>query len=507
MRTTPNRHYLLGLIAALASALFVVESAQAGTYIMRTCNVPGSEKAPVGPWRWENSYYSIGFDNCGTGGGFGFEFPAQLRMTRVSTAALLLQRDPSGPKSAIAIRGVRLWLIARLSGGGAYLYVVTTAVPSGSSSQNGLFSPPGGDSLESPSVSPVLPSDTGAFRVVLACSGSVFDDCYPTSRRPLEVRGAEVTLEEEVAPSGSITGGTAVAGGAQSGLRSITYAVKDDESGIARIEALVGDTVVGIRDLRATCSYADFAACPNAESDDLRVDTRAAPDGDHPVRLRVTDAAGNTSIAQWAAPVRISNGSATRLTARFAATRRKTLLTTYGKPVSVRGRLTDSMGRPLGNAQVQVQERPAIAGAGTRDRGLVGTDGDGRWQYTRRGKASSTQLIFRYGPTIARLRIKVRASVTFRVSLDGTLVRFGGRVVSRPLPKQTLRVFVQGRARGAGWQTFATPRASRAGQFSGRYRLRVRRPGVTLQFRVRVAAVRRYPFATGSSRVLSRIVR
>jgi len=507
MKFSPSRYFALALIAAFAIRLVIADNVQAGTYIIRSCNVPGSAKAPVGPWKWEYAYHSVGFDDCSSGGGFGFAFHNQSIMTRVSSAALLLERETSGPKSAVAIRRVKLWLTARLSGTGSFLYVVTRTSTSGSSTQTDVFGPPGGDTLTDPIVSPVLPVNTKAYRVALACSGSSWDDCYPTNRRPLEIRGAEVTLEEEAVPTASITGGTAVAGGSQSGLRSVSYVGKDDESGVAKIEALLSDTVVGSRDLRGECSYADIAACPSSGSGDLIVDTRGVPDGSHPLRLRATDAAGNSSVVQAMGPVRVANGSATRLTARYAATSRRTLTTAYGKRVSISGRLTDSSGRALRNAQVQVQHRLAIAGADTRDRGVVSTDGDGRWSYSLRKNVSSRDLKFRYGSSSAVLRLKVRAAAVFRVSLGGTLVRYGGRVLSKPLPNRKMRVFVQGRAKGASWQTFATPRANRRGRFSGRYRLRVRRPGVTLQFRVRVRAARDYPFAPGSSGALSRVVR
>lgn len=507
MKSIPNRQLLLALVVAIASTLAIAADARAGTYIMRTCNVPGSAPAPVGPWKWEYAYHSTGFDDCSSGGGFGFAFLNELIMARVSSAALLLEREATGPKSAIAIRQVRLWLIARLSGTGSFLYVVTRTASSGSSTQTDVFAPPGGNTLAYPSVSPILPMDTRAFRVALACSGSSWNDCYPASRRPLELRGAEVTLEEQAPPTAAILGGTALAGGSQSGPRSVSYVTRDDESGVARIEALLGDSVAGVRDLRGACSYTDFTACPSTEANDLAVDTRAVPDGSYPLRLRVTDAAGNKSITQSTSQVKVANGSATRLEAHFTSTRRRTLLTAYGKRVSIRGRLTDSSGRGLKNAHVRVQHRRAIAGGRTRDRGVVNTDSDGRWRYALSKHVSSRELTFRYGSAVTRLSLRVRAAAALRVSLRGTLVRYGGHVLSKPVPSKKFHVYVQGRARGSGWQTFATPRANRTGRFSGRYRLRVRRPGVTLQFRVRVRGDRRYPFAPGSSGTLSRVVR
>jgi len=506
MRRTLSRPIFIG-IATVLTSLLTSSYAHANTYPMRSCNVPGAATAPVGPWKWEYAYHTVALDDCSAGGGFGLMFPNELVMTRVSTAALRLDRDTTGPKSAIAIRRVRLWLSARLSGSGSFLYVVTTASSASSLTQTDLFAPPGGNTLDEPATSPLLPADTRAFRVVLACSGSSGEGCYPTNRRPLEIRGAEVTLEEDVAPTISIKGGTAVAGGAQSGVRSLTYVAHDDESGIAKVEGLLGDAVVGVHDYRATCTYAEYAACPASASEDLAIDTRAVPDGLYPLRLRTTDAAGNTSTAQSADTVRVANGSAARLTARFDVTSRSAMITHYGRRVAVRGRLTDSAGRPIASARVNVQERVSVAGAKMREKDEVSTNADGRWRYVFRARGPSRDLRFQYGAFSTRLRLKVRASAAIRVSMRGTLVRYAGRVLSRPLPGAGIRVSVQGRTRGTGWQTFATPRAGRSGRFAGLYRLRVHRPGVKLQFRVAVHHAGRYPFATGSSATVSRTVR
>lgn len=496
---------LVALTTALASTM-LVSTAKAGTYTMRSCNVPGSKKAPVGPWKWEYAYHSVGFDDCSGGGGFGITFPNYLAMTRVSTAALRLERPTAGPRSAIALRQVRLWLSARLAGTGSFLYVVTTTSSPAGLTQTDVASPPGGNTLGNPLVSPVLPADTTAYRVVLACSGSSGSDCYPTSRRPLEIHGAEVVLEEGIAPMGSVAGGTLLADGSQSGARSVTYVAQDNESGVARVEALLGDSVVGVRDFGPECGYVEFAACPPRSSDDLVVDTRGVPDGVYPLRLRVTDAAGNRAIAQSAASIRIANRSAPKLAAQFVTTHRETLTASYGTRVAVRGRLTDAAGLPIRNAHISVQERQVSARSAGPTR-QTRTDSDGRWRYKLRRHVSSRDLYFRYGAASKTLRLRVKAAAALRVSLRGTLVRYGGRIVSGPLPRRGLPVFVQGRAKGGGWQTFATRHTNRRGRFSGRYRLRVRRPGVTLQFRVGVRPTRGYPYVPGSSATRSRIVR
>jgi hypothetical protein len=102
--------------------------------------------------------------------------------------------------------------------------------------------------------------------------------------------------------------------------------------------------------------------------------------------------------------------------------------------------------------------------------------------------------------------LRVRASASLRVALKGIVVRYRGRVLSKPLPRRGKLVEIQGRAPGAGWKTFATRRADRRGGFAGTYRLRIRRPGVRLQFRVRVPAENGYPFVAHAGRAVTRIV-
>ena len=69
-----------------------------------------------------------------------------------------------------------------------------------------------------------------------------------------------------------------------------------------------------------------------------------------------------------------------------------------------------------------------------------------------------------------------------------------------------MSLLLQGRRKGGAWQSFATRRVGRRGQFSGSYRLRVRRPGVALQFRAVITQTRGYPYSAGTSATVTRIV-
>jgi hypothetical protein len=80
-------------------------------------------------------------------------------------------------------------------------------------------------------------------------------------------------------------------------------------------------------------------------------------------------------------------------------------------------------------------------------------------------------------------------------------------VLSGSTPRGGKLVVLQGRVRGGRWQTFATRRARRGGAFRGAYRLKVRRPGVRLQFRARAVAEAGWPYLEATSRVVTRRVK
>jgi len=490
-------------------------SATAGTYVIRNCNIPGDPSRPIGPWRWVAGGGTFGSDNCATGGGFGLN---SARMPFQASAAVVAETGGPG----ITIRNVRLWMVARFAGMGSTMYVAassgnaTFATPA----QN-IFSSPGGETLSSPFVSPMLAPGTETFQLILLCSQDA-GDCVPNVTNILEIRGAEMTLEESVAPNASVDGGELMGLGPQSGVRSLAYTATDGESGVSRVIASVGRTVVGTADFRSTCTFSALAACSNRQQGSISVDTRKLPDGIYPVSLRVLDAAGNEQTIQSPTGIQVANNAAVptstsppsagpdasvaALSALFAANRRTTLTVGYGRRVVIRGRLVGPTGDPIGGASVEAAERSRTARP--RDSGLT-TGTDGRFSYTL-GRGTSRTLTFTYrGASILvkRLTLRVRASATLRVVLTGVTVRYRGRVLSKPLPRRGKLVEIQGKAPGADWQTFARRRTTRGGDFAGRYRLRVHRPGVQLQFRVYVPSDAGYAFVPHAGRTVTRRVR
>jgi hypothetical protein len=511
MRTS-TRALKAGL-AMLATSVVGVDRAHAGTYVMRACNVPGHASATIGPWQPVPAFTVAVVDSCLSGGVIGFSVPGIQQMRRDTRAALHLARPSEGPRRTIGFAGLRLWLVARLTGSGSSLHVATTTRTTAGAVRQKLVGPPGADAMRAPRVASLDPRSTEAIQVELVCSDDAPLDCLPEHGTPLAVHGAEVTLVEDVAPVGSISGGTLLAPGPVSGVQSLRYSASDPQSGLARVEALVGDAVVATRDLTARCAYADFTACPASDEGSLSIDTNDVPDGTHRVTLRLSDAAANQHVVHVPSLVQVANGSRAsapealssprraRLVARFAGSSRSTATVPYGRRVTIRGRLSAASRRGLGRVAIEVLERAARAGAPEVAVGSVRTRADGTFSYAlrRHGPSRTVRLTARdvagrVAAASTTLTLRVRAASSLRASLRGVTVRFGGRVLTGPLAERGKRVTLRGRARGYAWAPFASVRTDRRGRFSGTYRLQAHRPGVELQIRVVVPTERGYPY-------------
>ena len=521
MRTRPSTRAIVGLVLLGSIALILAPPAQAGTYMMRSCNVPGERTSTTGPWRWQASANTFANDECARGGGFGINAGT---MNPGDAAGVVLETG-----SAIAIRRVRLWTIARLRSTGSAMFAAVTAGNATTSTPADLFGPPGGETLTTPYVSPLLPDDTSIYIVFVSCSGNVGEACTPFDTNILDVRGVEVTLEEKNAPSVLIeSGGDLLGEGPKSGVRTLAFKASDPESGVLRVSALIGKTVVGTTDYVGSCAFAGLAACATDRTGSIQIDTRSVPDGIYPVTLRATDAAGNEQSVQAPTAVDVVNREAAgsssvsvpspasvaapvnglRLTAEFASNRSTILTAGYRKRVTVRGRLVAASGEPVPGAAIKIAQRSVVSG---RTKILAATTAaDGTFSYVIQRATTPRSLRIEYGsdPAVATiLNLRVKASATLRVSLRGVVVRYSGRVLTRPFRKTGTVVSIQGRAPGADWKTFARRRADRDGDFGGTYRLRVRRPGVRLQFRIVVPRQRGYSFVPHAGQPLTRTVR
>lgn len=222
-----------------------------------------------------------------------------------------------------------------------------------------------------------------------------------------------------------------------------------------------------------------------------------------------------TKVVASSAPVVNGEGASAdaRLTvawSRGGATRK----IAYGRSLVARGRLVDGAGRPVRGAVIDVSETAALAGAHAAAVQPAVTGDDGSFTYTAPSRGGSRTVGFAYrfrrgGDVTSEqaLALVVRAGVRLSVALRGVTASYRGRVLAGAMPRGGKLVIVQGRAKGGSWQTFASRRAGRTGTFKGKYRLKVRRPGKQLQFRVRVISESGWNYAAVTSKAVTRRVR
>lgn len=499
-------------------------SANAGTYTMRSCNVPGQPPAPVGPWTWQNTTGTTNFDDCAVGGNFGLTFPAQRFMRHHEQAKIQLHRPIEGPRQAIGIKQARLWLTARLKGSGAPAFVFFEAAGDGGSPRRTeLFGPPGGSTRDGGFVTPVYEDNNPSFESVLYCSSGAPGDCNLEDGRPLAIHGAEVTLFEGVPPSGTVAGGTLTTGQPQAGVRSLSYRGTDSESGVKRVEVALGDRLVATREFGSDperCTYFSWNACQQTVSEDIPVDTSSVPDGDHPLTLRIIDAASNRAVVQGGivpvrnqgpptagpTPTSSSSAPAVRFTNSDSSVMRSSRRVRYGKQLKLRSVLRDANGRPMPNTRVDVLLRRVVGETEFQLARQVTTDSEGVLRYTVT-KGPSRLVRFAYRAASERgsyssthdIRVAVTAAATLR--LDRTRLRNGQRLrFSGALRGVKMRkvVEIQVIDRG-GWKTIGSTRTRSSGRFSWSYRFRRTFSPTTYSFRIRVRTERGFPYATGYS--------
>lgn len=508
----------LGIGLLLAGAIHA-HPAHAGTYVMRNCDVPGHPNAPLAPWGSRGMYTgAVMVDSCASGGGLGFTLGENRQMYAGNASIGIVK--PTGARSQITFVKAVLWYAARLTSAGEPVSFYAVDYRTDGTVITGLTnSAPGSENLVAEQR---LSSETRDYVVGIHCGQPTGvqsgNPCFLEDRVPLLLRGMEVTLREDVEPAATLSGGTLLEPGALSGPRTLAYVASDQQSGLARVDVLLEDAVIATRDFTTGCLYSDFTVCPESREETLQIDTRAVANGPHRLTLRVTDAAGNVRVVHGPS-INVANAAipaaapAYTLSARFKGSRRSTLTIPYGRKVVIQGRLSvGSQPGPAG-AEVAILEKVTRGRSREVPVGKTRTRPGGSFSYVLSTTRRSRTVRLVYQPlggsqAISQvLTLRVRAAARLRASLRGRVIRFSGRVLSRPLPRNGKRVLMEGRAPGSAWTSFAHLRSGRNGRFSGTYRLRVRRPGVRLKIRAVVPTDKGYGYLTGRSRAITLRVR
>lgn len=352
-------------------------------------------------------------------------------------------------------------------------------------------------------------------------------------------------LDDQAAPSVGALSGPLVAGNPVSGTQTVSFPASDGGSGVFRGRLLVDDRAAVNQVLDAnggTCaelgvapdarpSYLMAHPCLAVLSGTLAVDTTTLAVGGHTLKVAVSDAAGNETVAgprtftvtrdAGAAdptPATGPNGAgasrAAKLSARLAGARKGIRTLGFTRPPLLRGRLLDEQGAAISGAVLDVLARQRRSGARTARIATTTTGADGRFTATLASGSSRTITVTytAFGgdaKPAARvgMRTRVRASLTGSIAprspRAGQRLRLAGRL--RFLPRAGVLIAIQARDGGV-WRTVDTVETRAKGRYSWPYRFAPGQAGRRFVFRARAKSPN-YPFDPGATKPIAVRVR
>jgi hypothetical protein len=490
------------LLASLLASLILAATARANEYIFYSCKTPNGSAAPTDGWTATGgTNYGWAEDGCGSGGplGAGMRGPSQL----ANTARIGWGFD----SGAAPIRGYTIARDGRIAGGGwGVTMLMFTA--------NAMNNEDGGRRVDYCAAyqdcsslrgsitrdASTIPGDSHGWFFTMACGGYAGELCTHSDSSPdfgeLHVRSAAFTLEDGEQPSVSGTGGSLTAEAASSG--ALTFLASDAISGIARatIEADGGEIVSIVpsandgrcRSLGQAGSIPDYLyrqPCPSRQQVELTLPRDALTNGEHTLRARVYDAAGNGATVFGPRRILVTGSRLTGLSAASISIDGATsVVANYGKNIQLTGTLRANTGEPIAGARI---ESTFASSAATRARiaRTVHTDADGRFSVTTRASANRTWTLFN-ADTGARLtgKLKVRSRISLRAARKRVKalgkMHLTGRIPSEPA-RHGASVAIKVK-NGRTWRTVAVVRSSRTGRFKFSYRF-TRTSDASLLFR------------------------
>ena len=352
-----------------------------------------------------------------------------------------------------------------------------------------------------------------ALRASLACTRSA--RCGPGRDAYIRVRRLKLRLLDAVSPRIS-PGGSLFAPGTKRGSEGIATAASDAGSGVHRVFVEVNDDPVAARGM--DCALAGTVAtrlspCPTRAEPEFTASTAQAPflQGPNEVRVCATDYASHTGGNRdcESSHVRVDNAcpvsgsvEGARLRVRVGKGRGPMA---YGDRASLRGRLLDSGGAPVANAEVCVAARTQIPGVPEQVLATPSTDASGRFSMRiPAGPNRRLRVAFWPDATAAverfrTLRVRARPRLTLRPGgtlHNGDRVRFRVRL---PGPRAAgSQVDLKVRANGR-WLPLRRGRTNGNGIWTSGYRFRATTGRQTYRFRAFVRKQGGYPYEAGRS--------
>lgn len=496
-----KRRATLAIVGALSVVALAPAAAHADRYVVDHCK------------NWDTNAGAVAFplvsgttaNDCGAGGGLHKQVLGPV-MGPDTSVRIDLSIPADRPNITIE-RVLTSYSAPPQSGSAAYL----TLYMHGQMIRNDL-------TPAAPTVDSVLPPGIRQLAWVVYCAAANGSTpCTFTDGFVLNVFKSRLFLNESVAPTLTVTGGTLIGTSAKTGQGSLTFDANDMDSGVSSVTVELGSTVVGA--IQYPCAFNDWSVCQRDRTSQLLVDTTRVPDGNHELRIAVRDAANNT-LTRSLGTIAVANGRVgspnganpfrlAKITARFARTRARSRRLRYGSRPTISGTLVNEHGQPISGAAITVLQRRRQAGADPSQIATITTAPDGRFSYKLPAGPSRT-IAFAYStftgdpkPTAtSTLRTIVRAIVSARIAprspRAGQQITLTGRL--RLLPRAGIEIKIQPRE-GRRWYTFGTVKTTRSGRFRWRYRFKPSKAGQTFAFRARVDSPI-YPFASGNSKLI-----
>ncbi|MGK2879076.1 MAG: hypothetical protein ACSLFF_10975 [Solirubrobacterales bacterium] len=490
------------LIAALLAALVCASTASANEYVVYSCKTPSGAPAPADGWfATGGTSYGWAENRCADGGPLaaGMRGPYQQ-----SNTARIGWGFDSG---AAPIRGYTIKREGRISGEG---WGVTMLMRTSDAEDNsddarrvdycafytGCTSITG----QLTRTALQIPEDSRGWFFTMVCGGYVGELCTHTTSVPdfgeLKIASAAFTLEDNEQPSAGTPSGTLATTGASFG--TLSFIATDEMTGIARATIEVdGNEIVSVvpSSNGGRCQRVGQAGeandylyrrpCPPRQQVELALLRGTLTNGDHTLRVRVHDAAGNGLTVLGPRSMKVSGSSVTgQSAARFVPDGSTSLRATYGRRVRLTGTLWSNAGEPIAGAEVTAVLKSGAAARRQLVR-RIHTDADGRYELLIHA-TGSRRWTLSHAETAARLtgRLMVRSRIALRASRKRVRA-FGRMRLTGRIPSERARhgasVAIKVRS-GRSWRTVAVVRTGRDGRF--RFSHRFTRVGHgTLRFR------------------------
>jgi Bacterial Ig domain len=455
---------LLAALGATALALTGASAAEAGTFTIGDCPAAADHTLTAGPW-WlilGDAPLALKQDCSGGPGDW-------IGLATGENGPLLEGVGVDTGQLPLAIVHIRVWwravgaptgsasaeIVASNRDGTLNVPIITWAQPDMGSIWDTTAGPqelefPASDEVDLVRLGEVCAMPYNETVTGCPTQGGLQYDGLPVL---VQLYGAEVTLFDDTPPTVTLTSApeatTPTTGPIPMSFRAT------DPVGIRKSELLVDGTPVRTHDYSSLCSYTEMRPCPENEPDQLSTEGSSLPEGTHQIAVRVTDAAGNSSVSpsRTVNTVRppMPNGDPCPTPTISLRLSRKSPVP-FGQPAAVEGRLGCGP-TPIAGATVEL-DGSTLSGAHPVVLGSLKTTAEGGFTYAL-PSGPSRKLTFRYtaysNQTAPEAQAALDVAVKPRITLDITprrthnhgKITWRGRIEGGPYPAAGITLLAQ----------------------------------------------------------------